>query len=115
MKYTEEELVQIKRNIQMIVDFLTETYVEKMDGINDSIDARYHINGGYYGLYVHGDGRIIFTVGERFTTINRSDRDEVAWACVEMLACWKELKFGLKEKWDARCKKRHLVTWGFEL
>jgi len=117
MTYTEKELEQIDKNLRLVVDYLTETYVNKLDCETDQICAfveEYRL----YGLYVNGDGNIIFSIGNTNTIINKIDDNNDRLRLLngaECLAHWKELKHELKKKWHSRNEKRNMVTFGFTI
>lgn len=117
MKYTEAELKQIDKNLQMVVNYLIENYVDNFDNSTDRLWAFLDAERDY-GLCVRGDGEIIFYIGNTNIIINKIDGNDDRLRLfngAEFLAHWKELKYILKDNWDTRNKKRNMVTFGFEL
>ena len=115
MKYTEDQLKQMNKNILAVRDYLVDTFAFKLKDATDSIWAT--DKSGTRTLRVRGDGVVIY---RKFSTSCeiRFDSKGRAYELIflsDLLLNWHELKDGLINTWNREVKEIEDITWGFEL
>ena len=116
LNYTAEELEQIAKNTDAIVQYIKDRYYDKVG----SGRLAYMFNDGDLSCELAiFQNHIRLRVGYSFHDLEKSDdsfeeRSRII-AAEHLLRKWPYVKHGLEAKWRDMEKERYAITYGFEL
>ena len=113
--YTKEELAQIERNIDSVVNYLVEKYANNLG--SDYICVPFTDGDRECRLYVKGNKEICLTVGYSTTVLNNSNEEDRMSVNLgaHLLRNWSFVKTKAERKYTELKSEKDSITFGFTL